>query len=309
MKHFLLFLLFSIFNLQSVIAQDVDIDSIINEMNKIEETIKYEKGQINFETGEATLNVPSGYNFLNAEQTQYILEDLWGNLEDKSVLGAIIPENIKVTSPNCWMFIISYNEIGYVNDEDANEINYDELLADMKKDVDEANLEREKLGYETAELIGWASKPFYDNNLKVLHWAKEFKFGDDELNTLNYDLRILGRKGMFNISAVASIDQLDEVQKSIPQITKSINYNDGAKYSDFDSSIDDVAAWTIGGLVAGKVLAKTGFLAILAKFGKFIIVGLLAAFGAARKFLFGNKEQVVSKEQIETDSTTKEDEA
>ena len=38
--------------------------------------------------------------------------------------------------------------------------------------------------------------------------------------------------------------------------------------ADFDSKIDNVAAWTIGGLVAGKVLAKAGFFAIILKFIK-----------------------------------------
>ena len=71
---------------------------------------------------------------------------------------------------------------------------------------------------------------------------------------------------MFNLSAVAGIDQLNEVKESIPLITKSVVYNEGSRYADFDSSTDNVAAWTIGGLVAGKLLAKTGFFAILAKF-------------------------------------------
>ena len=56
------------------------------------------------------------------------------------------------------------------------------------------NIERKKLGYSTLNLVGWASKPYYDGKNKVLHWAKELKVEGDEGNTLNYDVRVLGRK-------------------------------------------------------------------------------------------------------------------
>ena len=190
-----------------------------------------------------------------------------------------------------WMFIVTYKEDGFIKDDDAGDINYDDLLVDMKEDIVTENAERTKAGYESYALIGWASKPFYDNNLKVLHWAKEVKFGKSTSNTLNYDLRVLGRKGMFNISAVANMTELAEVKASIPSIVNSVQYEDSYKYSDFDSSTDNIAAWTIGGLVAGKVLAKVGFFAIFLKYIKFILIGIVAAFGAVKKFLFKNKDQ------------------
>ncbi len=144
-----------------------------------------------------------------------------------------------------------------------------------------------------------------------MHWAKELKFGKDDVNTLNYDLRVLGRKGMYNISAVSNMGELSEVKASIPGILKSVEFNDGHKYLDFDADTDTVAAWTIGGLVAGKVLAKVGFFAILAKFGKVIVIGLIAAFAAVKKFLFGKKEQVMTKpkeeeELVEETASTEE---
>ncbi len=282
-----------------VFAQKEESDTLIAYYEKIEKSLKYQEGKIDFPTGNAVLNVPEGFKFLDAKQTQYVLHDLWGNPEDTTVLGALVPNNRGVTYSDSWIFVITYSEEGYVKDDDAQEIDYDEILKEMKEDTRLANEERKKQGYESAELVGWASKPFYDENLKVLHWAKEIKFGDSPTNTLNYDLRVLGRKGMFNISAVAGMAELGEVKKAIPGIIKSVHYNSGSKYSDFDESTDNVAAWTLGGLVAGKVLAKAGFFAVLLKFGKFIIIGIAAAAAAIRKFFFGNKDQVLSRKQEE----------
>lgn len=287
-------------------AQDIDeatMDSIVKAYAEIEKSMEYKTGKINFTTEEASLIVPKGFKFLNAAQTQYVLTDLWGNTEDKSVLGAIIPEKIKVTDPDCWMFVINFEAMGYVKDDDAKDMNYDDLLKQIREDIKVENEERKKLGLESVQLIGWASTPFYDDKNKVLHWAKEFKFGDSESNTLNYDLRILGRKGVFKVAAVASIDQLNEIKPTIPSIINSIQYNEGAKYENFDSSTDDIAAWTIGGLVAGKVLTKVGFFAVIAKFGKFIVIGLIALLAGARKYIFGNKSPKNSRKEEETTTT------
>ncbi len=86
-------------------------------------------------------------------------------------------------------------QTGYVKDTDADDINYDDLLKDLKEGQKKANLERKKLGYGDMNIVGWASKPFYDKQNKVLHWAKELSSSrSNEDNTLNYDIRVLGTK-------------------------------------------------------------------------------------------------------------------
>ncbi|MDQ6469144.1 DUF2167 domain-containing protein [Flavobacterium sp. LHD-80] len=297
MKKILLFLFVWLISISKINAQA---DTLVAFYDKIEKSFTYESGKIKLPEGDGTLNVPKGFKFLNGAQTQKVLSDLWGNPEDKSILGSLVPDGKGVTHADSWMFVISYQGDGYVKDDDAGEIDYDDLLKTMKEDVAAENEERKKGGYPEVQLIGWASKPYYDNTLKVLHWAKELQFGQDKAHTLNYDLRVLGRKGMYNISAVAGVNQLAEVKASIPGIIQSVEFNDGNKYLDFDADTDTVAAWTIGGLVAGKVLAKVGFFAILAKFAKVIVIGIVAAFAAVKKFFFGSKDQVVRKPEEET---------
>jgi uncharacterized membrane-anchored protein len=41
--------------------------------------------------------------------------------------------------------------------------------------------------------------------------------------------------------------------------------------------VDEVAAWTVGGLVAGKVMAKAGFFVVLLKFWKVIALAVAGA--------------------------------
>jgi uncharacterized membrane-anchored protein len=52
-----------------------------------------------------------------------------------------------------------------------------------------------------------------------------------------------------------------------------------------------VAAWTVGGLVAGKVLAKVGVFALIAKFGKVIFIAVAAGGAAIWKFIRGRRRE------------------
>ena len=148
------------------------------------------------------------------------------------------------------------------------------LMEEMQADAAAANEERTKAGYESIAIVGWASKPYYDSEKKVLHWAKEIKFGETDGTTLNYNVRILGRKGVIVLNAVASMLQLPDVKQNIEPVLASFSYSDGNKYADFNPELDEVAAWTIGGLVAGKVLAKAGILALLLKNIKLILLAI-----------------------------------
>lgn len=107
--------------------------------------------------------------------------------------------------------------------------------------------------------------------------GKEIRFGESEFNTLNYNIRVLGRKGVLMLNAVATTDQLQLVKENINPVLASFQYADGNKYSDFNPELDEVAVWTIGGLVAGKVLAKAGFFTLILKNIKLIFIALAAA--------------------------------
>lgn len=267
------------------------IDSVQMQINAIEQSLVYKTGVVELESGNATLTVPKGFRYLDKAQSIYVLTNLWGNPADSSILGMLIPENKGVLDNSGWAFTISFDEIGYVEDDDADDIDYDDLLKEQQKEFEEANPERIKQGFQPIEFVGWASAPYYDKDKKVLHWAKELKFGQDSLNTLNYNLRMLGRKGIFVVNAVASMHELSEVKTNIDKVIGCVSFKEGHKYADFVPDVDNVAAWTIGGLVAGKILTKVGFFALLLKFWKLIAVAITGAGGGIWKFFKGKKKE------------------
>jgi uncharacterized membrane-anchored protein len=260
-------------------------------VDSIDKTLKYETGLIKISNGIVQLNIPQGFKFLDAEQSQHLLTDLWNNPPDKSVLGMIWPENGGPYADSSYAFVITYEADGYVKDEEAGEIDYDEMLKNMRANEAERNKIRRKDGYGTIHFIGWASKPYYDKEKKVLHWAMEVEFDGSDNHSLNYDVRILGRKGVLSLNAIVGIGEFQLVKNDIDKVLAIAGFTEGNQYKDFDSNVDEVAAYTIGGLVAGKVLAKPGFFAIIMKYGKFIIIGIVAIGVAALKFFKRKKPQ------------------
>ena len=258
---------------------------------QIWDSLDRRQGEVELANGVATLNVPENFYYLSPEDAEKILVQVWGNLPGtgQDTLGMLLPMEASPFSDDSWGVTIWYEEDGYVSDEDAEDLDYDELLSQMKTDTRAVSAERVKQGYEPIELIGWAATPFYDKTSHKLHWAKEVKFGDDPAHTLNYNIRILGRKGVLVLNFIAGMNQKQMIDSNIDTVLAIADFNDGSRYSDFDPSIDEVAAYGIGALVAGKVLAKTGILAaaliFLKKFGVIIFVAIAAFF---RK-LFGKK--------------------
>jgi uncharacterized membrane-anchored protein len=261
-------------------------------VDSIENSFKYEHGTISLNGGVGKIVVPAGFKYLDVTQSEKVLYDLWGNPKGgNSTLGMLLPEKQGVMSDSGYVFNIQFDEIGFVKDDDADKINYDELLTQMQKETDEGNKERTDAGYEAIHFTGWASKPFYDKDKKILHWAKEIKFGESEVNTLNYNIRVLGRKGVMILNAISTMPNLEIVKNDIPKVCDIVQFSEGSKYSDFDPKVDNVAAWTIGGLVAGKILAKVGFFAVILKFWKLIALAVAGAFSAFKRFFTRDNDE------------------
>jgi uncharacterized membrane-anchored protein len=183
--------------------------------------------------------------------------------------------------PGGWAVVLTYKEDGYVKDDDAAKINYGDLLKQMQEAVQRENETRVKQNFSKVELVGWAAAPRYDQQTHKLYWAKEFDFGGGSVHTLNYDVPVLGRKGVLAINAVASMSQLTEIQERMPEIISMVNFLRGSLYADYQQGNDKVAAYGLAALVLGGVAAKAGLfkglIALILVGKKFIILAAIAA--------------------------------
>jgi uncharacterized membrane-anchored protein len=275
-------------------SDDQDKEEAQRWMANFEASLEYQSGDIEIKEANAKLHLGTEYRYLNPEQTSRVLVEAWGNPPGVNTLGAIVPPEFSVFGPETWAVILSFDEDGYVSDDDASEIDYDELLVEMQAETAAASEERVAAGYSAIELVGWADPPYYDTVTHQLYWAKELVFNGSERHTLNYNIRALNRRGVLVMNAVSSTDQLWEVQSGMQGLLQLVEFDVGSRYVDFDPEVDTIAAYGIGALVAGKLAAKAGLLAkfapLLLVFKKYAIVLLIAAAGILKKVFGGSKE-------------------
>jgi uncharacterized membrane-anchored protein len=263
------------------------------------DSLNRQTGIISIAGGKATLNVPDTHYFLGPADARRVLIDTWENPPDAA---AGIDGMVFLAGANpmvdAWGAIVMYSADGHVADDEAATIDYADLLSSMQRDTENPNTWRRQNNYPDVRLAGWAEPPHYDSGARKLYWAKALAFGGAaEAETLNYDIRVLGREGYLEISFIAGMQQLTDIRESAPAIMAMADFTDGNRYADFDASTDRVAAYGIGGLIAGGALAavaqKTGLLALTLAFGKKFIVlligGGLVLVNWLRGALFGRK--------------------
>ena len=62
-------------------------------IDSVNSTLKWQTGQVSIGNGTVKLNIPSGFKFLNPEQSKFLLHDIWGNPPRDDVWGMIFPES------------------------------------------------------------------------------------------------------------------------------------------------------------------------------------------------------------------------
>ncbi len=237
---------------------------------KLADGLRPKDGTVSLQGDVATIHLDPQYRYLDPADTETVLAKLWGNPPGHKTLGMIVPKGFSPLR-RAWAVVIEYEEDGYVKDDDAATIDYTKLLDTMKKGTHDANEERVKAGYEPIEVVGWATPPRYDAATHKMYWAREIKFGTTaKENTLNYNIRILGRRGILVLNAVAGMRDLPAVEGATPTILAMVNFQDGSKYTDFKPDTDKVATYGLAALVLGGIAAKAGFF-------KLLLVGILAA--------------------------------
>lgn len=211
--------------------------------------------------------------WLDRRNGQSFLADI-GNRRDPAVLGVAIPPDFADSG----MFAVySYAEEGHIADD--KEPNYTALLADMKEAAVEQSKEMKEAGLGGVSLLGWAEPPHYDKAQHKLYWAERLQFEGNDGETLNYNVRVLGRTGHLVVNGVGDMEQLEQVAAHSKTLLEATEFVAGKRYADFDPAYDKVAAYGIGGLVAGKLALKAGLFAklllLLKAFIKPLLVGVV----------------------------------
>lgn len=247
----------------------------------------------------ATLSLRTSYYYLNADDAKRVLTQAWRNPPDSvsGVLGMVFPQGTNFTNAP-WAAVVTYVPSGFVSDVDAKTTDYGKLLEQLRSGEDQENQERAKQNLPQMHLVGWAQQPSYDPVRHSLVWARDIKVAGESDDTLNYDVRELGRKGVLSLNIVSQMSMLPTVRTAAQSLAGVASFQSGGGYTDYKDGVDKKAAYGVAGLIAagaGVALAqKFGLLALLIlglkKFAVVIIAGAAGLFARFRN-MFGGKKK------------------
>jgi uncharacterized membrane-anchored protein len=246
--------------------------------------IPWVQGPSEGDLGNAKIKVPEGFVFTGADGTRQFMT-LLQNPVGTSERGLLMKKDEKEN----WFVVFEFDDVGYIEDEDKDDIDAGEILDSVKEGTAAANEERRAKGWGEVEVLGWAQEPKYDGQTNNLTWAIKGKSGDSV--DVNYNVRLLGRHGVMSANLIASEAELAGAVPQFNEILKGFAFGEGNRYADYKQG-DKIAEYGLAGLMlggAGVVALKTG---ILQKFGKLIVVGVIALGAGISKFfkkIFGKK--------------------
>jgi uncharacterized membrane-anchored protein len=233
--------------------------------------IYWQEGPVTADLGGfAQLSIPASYAFTDKKGAEKVLE-ITHNLVSGREVGALVP----TAKHQNWFVIFEFSNVGYVKDDEKDNIDANALLKSITEATEDANEERSKRGWPPYHVVGWEKSPYYDPATHNLTWSIRGK-NDSGGVSVNHSIRLLGRKGTMDVDLILGPEEYARVLPSFDTVIGGFKFNPGSRYSDFVSG-DKVAEYGLTALIAGgagALAVKTG---LLAKFWKVILAFLLAA--------------------------------
>lgn len=222
------------------------------------------------------LSLPAGYKFTGEAGARVFME-LTQNPSSGRELGIVVPDR---DTDDMWFVVFQFSEIGYVKDDEKQNLDADAILRSIRKGTEAGNVTRRERGWEELRIDGWSRPPFYDETTQNLTWAlSATNVGETSTGVVNYSVRILGRRGTIDADLVLEPTQLATTVPEFDALLRGLSYVSGERYSEWREG-DAVAKYGLTALVAGgagALAVKTG---LLAKFWKLLVVGVVAAAAA-----------------------------
>ena len=229
----------------------------------------------------ATVDVPEAYLFGDGDHARTLLE-MWENPTSDIELGCVTP----AAGDEDWYVFFEFDPIGYVRDDEQNDLDADAILASLREGNKRGNDERRRRGWPTIELVGWAVPPRYEPTTHNLEWATIVE-SENGSQSVNYSVRLLGRSGVMSAELLCDPTEMEAKLPEFRRILAGFGFVPGGRYAEFRQG-DKVAAYGLSALVAGGAVAGLAKAGLLKKLLKPLLFALLFAGGAIWR-LFGRR--------------------
>lgn len=248
------------------------LEALKKEQEEFAKAIGYKPGPLAGDMGLATITVPAGLQFTDGAGAKK-----WGELTTNPVsqkeIGLIGPDDGR------WLVLFEFDDVGFVKDDDKDDLDAEELLGSIREGTDAFNKEsRVPAGLPPMNIVGWEQKPTYNEAAHVLEWCVRAESGGEP--SLNFNTRVLGRRGVVQVTLMFGGEvTLQQALPEFRELMKGFAFKEGERYAEYREG-DKMAEYGLAALIAGGGVALAAKSGLLGKMIKPIIIGAVALFGA-----------------------------
>lgn len=234
--------------------------------------------------GKAQVTIPKNYRFTGSSGTQQLLK-MFDNVPSHNELGMFTTEGL-----GPWI-IFEFDDVGYVKDDDKDELNADKLLSTLREGQEAGNEQRRQMGLHELELLGWEVPPRYNAQTHNLEWATRVQPKGGGGISINYNTRLLGRKGVMEVALICAPDEMQQLMPDYQAIMSGFKYSTGESYAEYRAG-DKVAQYGLAALVAGGAAVAASKMGLFAKLGVLFAklgkgaIAIVVAIGVGLRKLF-----------------------
>lgn len=242
------------------------------------------------------IDLPEGYALFEQPTAGELMERM-GNPSRDGLVALVTKRESE------WLVTVTYDDEGYVKDDDAAKLDAAELLDSIRQGTEAANRQRQKRGIPAVEVVGWDEPPAYHADVHHLVWAVHGRSEGHEI--VNFNTRVLGRRGVASLNLIDDPSNLTNSKPEAATLLAATTFKVGSRYQDFQANNDKVAEYGLAALIAGGAgaaalkVAKVGLLAkfggkliaLLIAFKKVVIVAALGVVGFLQKLFGGGKKK------------------
>jgi len=206
--------------------------------------------------GVAELNLPEGYRAVSGADARRISEAMRNPVGDQS---------FTLVLTGGWYIKFAFEDLGYVKEDEKGSLDAKAIFESIREGTEQANAERAKRGWPPLKLVGWHEPPHYDDQTHNLTWAIRGEVDGDPV--INYDTRILGRRGVMRVKLVTDPETLPTAVAEFKRFLNGYRFKKGNRYAEWVQG-DKVAAVGLTALITGgaaAVAVKSGLLKYLWK--------------------------------------------
>jgi len=236
----------------------------------------------------AEVQVPAGFMFTGAKGAQALLQ-AFGNPTSGNEIGFLTSTSMT------WSVVFEFDDVGFVKDDDKDKLDGDAMLKSIKLGTEQANKQRKKMGASPITNVQWHQPPRYNEETHNLEWA--IKGESDGEAILNYNTRLLGRKGVMSVTLLVDPEKMIETLPAYQALIKNYSFKQGERYAEYRQGDKlakyGLAALVVGGAAAGA--AKLGLFAWLAvllkKAWKLVVVAVVGVTAFFKRLITGGRKE------------------